>query len=102
MDSILQVAREGRSVDCVGQHEVVAAEVVVVVLEARRPVWCECPLQACTGCPTSPSRGSSGIDRNSQKWWRENNVGLFLGPSGTAFDVSEPAARKTVAYARGS
>src|SRR6516162_7928237 len=102
MDSILQVAREGHSVDCVGQREVVAAEVVVIVLEARRPMRCECPLQASAGCPAGPSRGSSGINRNPQDRCRESNVSLFLGPSGTAFDVSEPTGRKTITYARSS
>src|SRR5689334_2973213 len=97
VDSILQVARERHPVDGVGQSKVVRAEVVVIVLDIRRPVWSECPIEPRAGRPARPRRGRTGIEHNPKGWPPENNIGLLTGPSGTAPGVNEPAAGEAVA-----
>src|SRR5262245_39702602 len=80
----------------VGQREALTAEVVIIILDCRRPVWRECPLHAGPDRPPRPSRGRAGVDGDTPDRG-ESIVHLFVRPGAAALNIKEPAVNETVA-----
>src|ERR1700722_3090630 len=99
VDRILQ-ATQSHSIRWTGQRRAAAAEVVVIVLEARRPMRRKRPFDTGAGRPAGTGHGRIGIDGNSTDIG-EGIVHLLARPSSATPDENEPAVGKTVAEQRG-
>src|SRR5439155_4830957 len=63
-DCVDRIFETGYGHGCVGagQRKSLAAEVMIIVLECRRPAWRECPLCARPSRPPGPGTGRAGVN----------------------------------------